>query len=112
MAAFRTGGEALRRPGGSLETLCELSRFLVLRSDRYSAGSAARATHGDQDFLLLLFVEICVLEHTCHLFGEKIMQRQITCFDLMSAGRRRRFTKRIRRRRGQIGSCCCALAAA
>ena len=49
---------------------------LELGCVRHCAGTATRTTHGDEDILFLLLVEIGAVEHLPGLLLEQLMQRQ------------------------------------
>jgi hypothetical protein len=56
---------------------------LQLSRKRKSARPAARATHPDQDALLLLIVEVGAVEHDAGLLLKQLMQGQVAGHDLI-----------------------------
>src|SRR5258705_13720498 len=79
---------------------------LQLRRERHPAGAAARAAHGDEDVLLLLFVKIGAIEHRTRLLCEQVVQRKAARFGLIIRRRHRRAAKRLGwwRRREYLGT--------
>jgi len=79
-------------------TLCAILEFnfdlnsipslppLQLRRKAHPAGPATRAAHGDEDALLLLFVEVGALQHGAGLALEEFVERQVAGDDAVVGG--------------------------
>jgi hypothetical protein len=75
-----------------------------LGSERHRAGAAARATHGDENALLLFVGKVAAIQQLGGLLLEQFVQGEIAGIDLLLARRRRGF---VRRRFALLPFCHC-----
>jgi hypothetical protein len=65
-----------------------------LGGKRHRAGAAARATHGDENALLLFVGKIAAIQQLGGLLLEQFVQCEVAGIDLLLARRRRSFVRR------------------